>query len=259
MTTKSAQIIFASNKELNDAVQRLADAAGSTVRDVLPAQMRLFAADLAFNTRPIGKGTGDNKQNQTKIEIRIGTIYPPIGWAVNLLKASSEQACAAFLRNLEAKNYSVAAGILNRFLKGRTRYAIGPFDNGSLHKKQQFSRKITHGLIVTDSYGKVKAYIAKKKKLVGYAKGGFATAARQLGGVRGIPGFATRQKAPGKGYVRGGGSKLEVHLQNDVDYIEKALDAHGEARAIHHRRRSIDLVLKRMADRKFKSASRSLK
>ena len=99
----------------------------------------------------------------------------------------------------------------------------------------------------------------EKKKLVGYAKGGFATAARQLGGVRGIPGFATRQNAPGTGTVTGDGKTLTVTMINGVKYIEEALDAHGEARAITHRQRAATLVLKRMADRKFKSASRSLK
>lgn len=248
----------ASDRELRSAIQKLADASGKTVKEALPAQARLFAADLAFNTRPIGKSPSEQKKGQEKVARRINEVYLDVGAAVNILKRKSESLGKAFSAMIRRKDYRAAEELINRHGGGRSRFEVGPFDGGALHQKQQFSARVTVRRVCVDK-AKVAQYIRSVQKLVGFAKGGFATAARQLGGVRGIPGYATRQKAPGKGSVKGDGKTLEVTLQNDVRYIDKALDRAGEERATQHRARSINLVLRRMMDRKIKNVSQSLK
>lgn len=247
---------FSSMSELDSAVQKLADAAGETVKEVLPAQMRLFAADLAFNTRPIGKTSAAQKDGQEHVERRILTVYPSVGMMADMLALKEERLKNAFIALIKKKKFTQAARLLNDLFASN--YEVGEFDGGTLHKDQQFTRKVNKRLVVIN-YSKVTQYVREKKKLVGFAKGGFAAAARQLGGVRGIPGFATRQNAPGTGRVDGDGKALSVTMTNDVRYIEDALDAHGESRAIAHREKMITSVIKRMMDRKTKSASRSLK
>lgn len=247
---------FVSLSELNSTLQKLADASGKTVREVLPAQMRLFAADLAFNTHPIGKTAADQKVNQKKVEDRIQTVYPSVGMMAEMLSQKEERLKKAFIARIRRKEYAGAERLLNDIFPSQ--YTIGEFDGGELHKEQQFTRKV-HKRLVVINYPQVTAYIREKKKLVGFAKGGYATGARQLGGVRGIPGYATRQKAPGTGTIRGTGKNLTVTLTTGVRHAAEALDRHGEARALAYREKAVALVCKRILDRKAKSASRSLR
>lgn len=252
---------FSSISELDSAIQRLADAAGSTVKEVLPAQMRLFAADLAFNTRPIGKTSTAQRELQMKILMRLAMTYGSVGACRNWLEKDAKagpKAAAKFSRLVKSGRYSEAAAVLNEHGKTDRRYSVGMFDGGELHRKQRFVRKPREMLICIDFKNAVK-YGTQEIKLVGFAKGGYAAGARQLGGVRGIPGFATRQKSPGSGSVTGDGRALTVTLTNDVRYIREALDAHGEARAITHRQKAVESVLKRMMDRKTRNASHSLR
>ena len=220
--------------------------------------MRLFAADLAFNTRPLGKIPADQKKGKAKVAARIGSVYKPVGTAFDWLKRKSVSLGRAFSRMVAEKKFTEAAELLNKHMTGSARYTVGPFDGGLLHGKQQFANKVSECLVVID-FKKVERYSKDVQKRVGFAKGGFATAARQLGGVRGIPGFATRQKAPGTGVVTGDGKTLTVTLTNEVRHIDKALDKAGEERAVQHRTRAINLNLERQMTRKAKKASRSLK
>ena len=247
---------FSDISELDRSIQRLADAAGSTVKEVLPAQMRLFAADLAFNTRPRGKTAGAQKEGQERVERRISTVYPSVGMMADMLGQKEERLKGAFIALIKKKKYAQAANLLNDIFSST--FTVGEFDGGKLHKEQQFTRRVDKKLVVTN-YTKVNQYTRETKKRVGFAKGGFATAARQLGGVRGIPGFATRQNAPGTGSVTGDGRTLTVTMTNGVKYIEDALDAHGEAVAISYREKAVTAVIRRIMARKTRSASRSIR
>lgn len=248
----SVTLRFSDISELDSSIQKLADAAGSTVSEVLPAQMRLFAADLAYNTRPIGNEKGDDESGKKKIATRVGAVYKPVGKAVEWLSKINEGIANSFIRYVNKKQFTKAADILNRNTSSQYQYEVGMFDGGKLHREQARVKRATKCLIVIN-YDKVGKYLEKSQKLVGFAKGGFATAARQLGGVRGIPGFATRQNAPGSGIVSGDGKTLTVTMTNDVRYIEDALDEQGESRAINNRKRAIDLRINHMMRAKMKT------
>lgn len=245
-----------SDLEMNRAIQRLADAAGKTARDVIVPQSRLFCVDLAYNTRPIGKGASIGAELKRKIAERIDFIYLPIGAAVNMLKEKDEKVAIVFQKALRKRHYSQATALLHRYFPGS--WSVGPFDGGDLHKDQRFKRRVTKRRVVTEK-GKLTAYKRKEVKQAGFAKGGFAAAARDLGGHRGIPGFATRQPAPGNASVTGTGKSLTVRIVNRVRHIRHALDDVGEARAIRHRVKSITKLLRRMGTRRFKSSTHYLK
>ena len=243
--------------ELNRAIQRLADESGKTAKEVIVPQSRLFCADLAYNTKPIGKSAGDAKKMKEEIGKRIDLIYLPRGAAVNMLKKKSLRLGVIFQKLIRKGDMTGAAAMMNRQFPSAT-WEVGDFDGGSLHKDQRFRRRVTKRMVVTNKAA-VTRYKREKVKLAGFAKGGFASAARMLGGTRGIPGFASRQNAPGVGVVTGDGKTLTVRIENKVRHIRDALDVGGEDRAIRHRVRSITSVLKRMGNRKFKSSSKSLK
>ncbi len=254
MASNTVSMTFQGSEQLNRAVQRLADISGKGVREVLTANMRLFAADLAFNTRPKGKGADGQREAQKRVEARVYAVYITMPGAIGIIKAKDVPAAEAFRRAVKNAKYTQAAAILNRFATGTERYSVGDFDDGELHKRQRFTRRVSHRLVVIYP-AKIRTYAQKQMKLVGFAKGGFATAARQLGGVRGIPGYATRQNSPGQGTVTGNGAQLTVTLQNDVRYIAEALDRAGEETAIMHRKRAIELVIRRIIERRMAQIS----
>lgn len=240
---------------LNQNLNRLAEGTGKTLKEVLPSQMRLLATDLAAVTSPKGKGTQDNQKAMENVKIRISEIYPPIGKIVNLLKKRSEGIAGSFAGYMTRRQTTKAQKILDQYLP-ELNIRIGPFDGGFLHNAQREQKKITKRLLVA-GYSRVTAYANKAARRVGFAKGGFATASKQLGGVRGIPGFATRQKSPGGGTVTGDGKTLSVTMTNGVDYLRNALNSGDESRAVSHRAKQVSALLQRIQDRKIKQIIRS--
>ena len=245
-----------SHAEFNRGIQRLADASGKAAKEAMVPQARLFCTDLAFNTKPIGKKAIAGKRHQKEIENRKNSVYLTVGAAVNIINRKSKSGAVVFRKMLRKRNYTEARHIMNEFLSGN--WSVGAFDGGKLHRDQRFSQKVRIRMVVIDK-ASLTAYTKKTIKLSGFAKAGFAAAARQLGGVRGIPGFVTRQKAPGRGKVSGDKKTLKIEIFNDVKHIEFALDYAGEGRALAHRSRQITKDLNQRATRKFKKASRSLK
>lgn len=243
--------------KLNSVINQLAVETGQTLREVLPSEMRLLASDLAFNTYPRGKGSGDNKAHKEKIKSRIRDVYPNVGYVVNLLKKENEGAAGNFAGLIERRQFSKAQSILNGFLP-QMNIRIGGFDGGSLHKSQNGQKRITSRLM-SPGYTRVNSYINRTANKSGYAKGGFATAARQLGGVRGIPGWATRQKAPGTGTITGDGESLTVTLTNNVNHLHYALKPHNEATAVNFRSKQVGARLRLIQTRKINKAMKNFK
>jgi hypothetical protein len=245
------------DRRMNKAIQDLADASGTVAKDTLTKQSRLFCVDLAYNTRPIGKTAASGKKLKEAINGKVDFVYPSVGVAVSILKKADEKAARFFQRCIRKKNFTQAAAIMARY-DGSVRWSVGPFDGGDLHRKERFKRRVGQRRIVTNK-ARVTEYKRARMAVAGFAKGGFATAARQLGGTRGIPGYATRQKTPGVGVVVGDGKNLTVSITNKARHIREALSQSGEERAIDHRIKSIRAVLKRMGDREFKKKSRPLR
>jgi hypothetical protein len=241
-------------RRLNSALNELARETKKTLKDVLPAQMRLLASDLAFVTRPKGRAQADKQATENALMWKIADVYPHPGRIVNQLNVIANGLGGRFANLLRRRKFSECKAITDKHLPGM-RLSVGVFDFGQLHESMRWKRNVTHRLVVAD-YPKVNAYFRKEMKQVGFAKGGFATGARQLGGVRGIPQFASRHKAPGSGRVIESGDKLSVILTNDVDYLPHALQGSAENAAVNHRARQVGNVLKRIQDRKVKNTTR---
>lgn len=235
----SVSIRFADRSGLEARIRQLAASSRITMIEVLPSQMRLLAVDLAFNTEPYGKDAASANKLRGKIRARINSIYKPIGSIANKLGEKNPRHKPAFLRYIRRNELDKAAQMASRIL-GES-YTVGDFDGGQRHKSVMTSDK----LIVTD-YKKVKEYTTKKVKMVGFAKSGFATAASQLGGTRGIPAYASKHRGPGSGIVRGSGSNVTVVMTNDVDYIANALSRRAEANAIEFRKKAMDKRFQRI-------------
>lgn len=240
---------------LNQNFNTLAEETGKTLKEVLVPQMRLLASDLAYMTSPKGKSTQDNKKAMENIMSRISAIYPHTGVVVKILQQKNPGVAGKFAGFVTTRKVASAQKILNEYLP-ELNIKIGPFDGGALHQAHRNQKKITQRLLVA-GYTRVTAYAKKTARKAGFAKGGFATAAKQLGGVRGIPGFATSQKSPGTGTVTGEGKTLTVTITNGVKYIRDALTPADESQAINHRRRQVESVFLTIQNRKIKRAMRN--
>ena len=240
------------------ALSELAAAADQTAEEVIKQQARLFCTDLAYITRPIGKAEVA-KDHADKIRKKIGYIYITVPGAIAILKRAAGRKVAMEFRRLVAfRFFDEAAKLMEASVPTDCRWGVGPFDGGRLHVLQRFKRRVGKRLICTEK-SRLTQYIQKEVRQSGFAKGGFAAAANDLGGSRGIPGFATRHfSAPGKGVVQKVGDSISVIIENSVDHIELAFDYRQEIAATQARMGKIEKLIKRILDNKAKKISPSL-
>jgi len=232
----------ASARKLNISLTELAKVSKKTLGDVIVPQARLFCVDLAHNTKPVGGAKGKSKM-MNNVKGTIGLIYPSVGSVFNMIKAKNEGAAGAFAATMNNRRaYVRAQKIVNKYIPEK-RITIGQFDDGKLHREQA-GKKITRRLLST-SPTKVETYKRKAAKMVGFAKSGFATAARMIGGTRGIPGYVSRLNGPGSAKVAGVGNRLTVTIINSVKYINKALSQDGVRKAANYRDGQIFKNIKR--------------
>jgi len=246
-----------SQAKMNQAISELARESGKTLKEVLPSQMRLLATDLAYNTTPKGKTKGVEIPNMRDVKARIKSIYPSAGIVIYWVKSKNEGAAGSLASYIELKKRAKAQAIIDKYIPEK-KVTVGGFDGGKLHRNNSRSKSIKSRLLVF-GYTRVTSYANKTAKKVGYAKGGFATAARMLGGARGIPSFAKRQKAPGRGIVTGSGKTLSVTLVNDVRHIRDSLSKADEVMALKNRELMVGKVLTRVQMRKVTKTMRKYK
>lgn len=255
--------------KLNSVINQLAVETGQTLREVLPSEMRLLAVGLASQTTPqdglttgltgreaTAARNGGRESRMNSVRAMIFLIYPPIGWVVKDMAKKNHGAAGSFAAAMDKKNYVRAQKLLNEFLP-EMGYTIRGFDGGALHKAQA-GRRITQR-ILSPSNQAANAYANRAVKMVGFVKGGYATGARQLGGTRGIPGYASRHNAPGTGTVRGDGSSLTVTLTNDVKYARKAIRPSAISKVLDFRERQITNRLEKIQTRKINKAMKNFK
>jgi len=247
-----------SYRELNRAIRRLMDVSGDTTVEVLKSQGRLMCVDLAGITRPTGTKASIGTEQKARIKTKVEEVYWNMGEAVNALKqAGGDKAAAAFQRLVRQGKMSQAAAIMSRLISG-TQWEVGTFDNGTLHKQQAFKRRVSRRMVVTDK-GALTRYRSEKQKMAGFAKSGFATAAKQLGGSRGIPGYATKHNGPGTGKVSKSGNSITLTITNSVRHIHEAFDSSRESAAVNMRVGKITQLIKRIATNRMKKSSKSIK
>jgi hypothetical protein len=86
-------------------------------------------------------------------------------------------------------------------------------------------------MIVKDAQ-KLKTYVVTETKKVGFGKGGWAACARALGGTRGIPGWISRQNAPGTVVENYGATVMSITMTNQVPYASSILSPAQKQEAV---------------------------
>ncbi len=202
---------------------------GWTLKNSLPGYLRqearLIAVSLATETQPFGVSATSQAVGQVATSRDIYHVYATPGTAWKDITDAGAQ--AGFWEAVKTSAWDRAAKILNRsgnVLKGTP---IENFDDGALHRqfrnKQGRIAKSQKPVMIVRNPAKLKTYVAREQKKVGFGKGGWSTCAAQLGGTRGIPGWVSRQDAPGDVHEDYGTDISKVTLINQVPYASEIL------------------------------------
>ncbi len=211
---------------------------GLNLKTSLPAVLhqagRLCAVSAAFQAQPFGI---DEKAQALGVVATTRDIYrvyatPGVAWK----DIQDKGAQAGFWKAVKTSAWGRAAKILNRAGAVFKNTPIDNFDGGALHRQSRNNsgrvpKRLAPAVIVKDP-SKLKTYVATEAGKVGFGKGGWASCARALGGTRGIPGWISRQNAPGTVIENYGATVMSITMTNQVPYASSILSPAQKQEAV---------------------------
>lgn len=204
------------------------------IRGILRQEARLFCVALAKYTQPFGLDKKAKEKGETAVRRDILKVYGTASWAFDEIESISENAARAVVKYIREKNYIEAEKVLKRF---KIMIPLKKF-NPKFHKKRFVQGRLKgseKSQIVVDEK-KLKKYIRQKLKRVGFAKSGWASCAKFLGGTRGIPAWARRNQGPCMVLNRSR-QRNNPHfiLVNAINYTSRVLSQSGMRGAMNER------------------------
>ncbi len=208
---------------------------------------RLCAVSLAFQTQPFGDDEKAEALGKVATTRDIYRVYATPGKAFDDLSASVKKITThgkevdfdpqkAFWSCIKTSKWPQAQSILSRFGNRLKSTLIDNFDGGDQHRRLRNNQgRIPSSqkpvMIVKDSQ-KLKSYVATEMSKVGFGKGGWATCARILGGVRGIPHWIAKHNSPGQAIENYGANLTSITLINQVPYASAILSPTQKQEAV---------------------------
>ncbi len=202
---------------------------GFNMKNSLPGLMRqagrLAAVSLAFQTQPFGDDDKAEALGKVATTRDIYRVYATPGKAYDDIQDPGAQ--AGFWKAVKTSAWDRATKILNREgsrLKGTL---IDNFDGGAAHRQLRNGQgripASQKPVMVVKDAQKLKSYVATEMGKVGQGKGGWATCARILGGIRGIPRWISKHNSPGQALESYGSAVTSITLINQVPYADQIL------------------------------------
>ncbi len=211
---------------------------GWTLKNSLPGLMRqagrLTAVSLAYQAQPFGDDDKAEALGKVATNRDIYKVYTTPGKAFSDI--SDPKMAKAFWTAVNKQLWAKAQAILQRFGHALRSTPIATFDGGAQHRQVRNNRGRVTGaqkpvMIVRDPQRLAK-YVASETDKVGQGKGGWASCARVLGGVRGIPRWITNHKSPAAVSEKYGTDVTEIILTNKVPYASEILTASQKSQAV---------------------------
>ena len=209
---------------------------GKELSTGLRQESRLMAVSLAHETQPYGNDKSAQALGQAAVNRDVRRLFATPQEAFALVLAQDGQALADefYVLTSQGKPADAQALLQNKSGSKVRGVPIADTPDPAIHRAGRMSNGRARNRIsqiVLNPKARDR-YIKQKQRLVGFAKSGWATCARILGGTRGIPGWVSRNK--GGGTVSDNSRALlnpSVTLKNTVSYIDKVLPASGVANA----------------------------
>jgi hypothetical protein len=215
---------------------------------VILAQARLAAVNLAHATQPYGKGADAQFKGKNAVRRDLNRVF------IGAERVSEIARTGAANGNDAARRLSAAIDSRNaeavrtqwQILSGKP-IVVENAPNRGWHQSQRDKRgrvRRSAKPMIVMSESALRAYRLTKERLVGFAKSGWATCARKLGGTRGVPGWVSRNQGPGnvqnltadRDYPR-------VILTNSVRYIDQACRPDQISEALRMQREKMEKSL----------------
>lgn len=244
----TCEVTHESLREFERSLLDLGALLNKSVGDVLRQQARLVCVNLAWNTQPYGLGLDARKLGEWAAMRDVGKVYRSVDVVYAEIAKQSEDAAKGFYAAALNGRLDVAKHILRGCgLSELLGADIGAFDPAIHHGLRNNRGRVsirTPRLIVTDP----KVLLAYHKLVVsrvGTAKSSWATCAQQLGGVRGIPFWATKNRAPG--HVQDLSQQANdprVILSSRVDYMPTACPENMQRDALDKQRGKMQTAIK---------------
>lgn len=215
------------DEKLSRLINRFAVYRNKTVPEIVRAQARLVAVNLAHNTQPYGSDDAARFKGTNAVRNDLGRVFIGATRVFQIVQNAPENKVSQWLgRAVEDQNIEdikKAWLILSGREIAASRHVVP-----SWHKDQRNRRgrvKRTAKPMIVTMQSSIDSYSRKKEKLVGFGKSGWAAAAKLLGGTRGIPGWVSRNKGPGGATdkTRGQTNTPHVILHNRVTYVSMIL------------------------------------
>ncbi len=211
---------------------------GFNMKNSLPGMMRqagrLCAVSLAFQAQPFGDDEKAEALGKVATTRDIYRVYATPGKAYDDI--SDDGAKSGFWKAVKTSAWDRAAKILNREGSRLKGILIDNFDGGDQHRRLRNNQgRIPSSqkpvMVVKDSQ-KLKSYVATEMGKVGFGKGGWATCARILGGIRGIPRWISKHNSPGQAIENYGANVTSITLINQVPYASAILSPPQKQEAV---------------------------
>jgi len=192
---------------------------------------RLCAVSLAYQTQPFGTDEKSEAIGKVATNRDIYRVYATPGKAYDLLNFKYQ---LGYWKAVKAYDWDRANKILKR--AGGSFATLQDFDGGAAHRQLRNSRgripESQKPVMIVKNPSALKTYVATETNKVGQGKGGWATCARILGGVRGIPRWITKHNSPGQVLENYGVERTSITLINQVPYASAILSQLQKAEAV---------------------------
>ena len=248
------------NAKFAKTISDLAKLSGKPVEQILKEQGRLFAVDAARFTNRVGNTAQAGRDHKADVKSTIDMIYiNPLFIAKTISKRHGKKKGNKFANYIRRREAGKAQAMIDQMGitrgKGGHRIEVGMFDGGNRHTRWLKGRRTTVQCVMGYT-GVVPKYKKAKVASVGSLKQGWALAAKDLGGTRGIPAYAKKgHKTRGHGSVKGKFSKAVLTVTNRSEYILKNTTAKSLWKL---RMDNMSSVMGRILQRKAKAAAKRL-
>jgi len=239
--------------DIEDMLEKYQQASGRSVRELVRAYARLACVQLANRTQAFTTGPSDGPaalDRQTKtVSFDIKKVIKDKESLRERFEKSvqKQEIRDRLVKVLNAGRYDVLAKIMvniGMIHSGSDFIKIAGASSAKSAHTQHINRKSGRtnsppGKVYI-STGELEGYITEVSKRIGYAKGGWAECAREIGGIsgdgaRGIPAYAKRHKG-GNFNVRDHSNDEQepyYEMTNTTPYIRKLLDNGSETTAMN--------------------------
>ncbi len=237
------------DKEYQEKLRAYFRETGKEMSTGLRQEARLMAVSLAAETQPFGKGADARGKGQGAVARDVRRLFatPEEAYGAVLSQDGAGLANEFYVLTSQGKTADAEHLLRNKSSSPMRGLPVATKLDPEIHAANRTSKgRVNRGFkqIVLDAKSRDR-YIKAKQRMVGFAKSGWATCARALGGTRGIPGWVSRNKGPGNvSDNSSAASNPSVTIKNEVSYIDQTLSAAGVANAFQVGRNRVEKMMR---------------